>query len=78
MQYLAPGETPVFRRSTPCEALKSRKEAVRVAAMGVVEVQKPGWREEGREGAEVRGEKWRARGLWNTVCESQFCSSFCF
>ena len=66
MQYREFSLTPDLRRSRPCLEEKSRKEAVRMAAMGEEEVQRPAVRGDGREdGAEEGWECWW-RGFWRT------------
>jgi hypothetical protein len=49
------------------DALKSRKEEVRIAAMGFLGVQKPACRVEGRFEGAVDSAECLWRGFWRTV-----------
>jgi hypothetical protein len=66
MQYRDPSFTPAPRKSRPFFEEKSRKEDVRMAAMGEVGLQKPAVTVEGREVADEAGAERRVRGLWRT------------
>lgn len=70
MQYRDPSFMPELRRSRPFLEEKSRKEAVRLAAMGEEGVQRPVVRLEGGWGAEVEGWECCVRGFWKTGREN--------